>query len=255
MAEHIDALDVLVRRYRWRQAEGTVEMHRGLIAHLTGRLDEAEASYGRAADMLHASGALDADGIALLAFLTLRITQGREAELADAVRGVDSAPDVIADLLALPLIAQGRQDKAREARRVIRPVRRDFFHCLLLTMRGMIVARLGERAEAAEVYADLLPYRGQIGGAGTGSFAVGPVDTVLGDLALLLDRPRDAREHFATAIRWRAVRQRPLGTASAPQTRRLRGRTSHRLSPAPSPIVDIAETSDTGRAGRRQRRW
>ena len=76
-----------------------------------------------------ASGALDADGIALLAFLTLRITQGREDELADAGRGVDSAPDVIADLLALPLIAQGRQDEAREARRIIRPVRRDFFHC------------------------------------------------------------------------------------------------------------------------------
>ena len=85
-------------------------------------------------------------------------------------------------------------------RRVIRPVRRDFFHCLLLTMRGMIVAKLGERAEAVEVTADLLPYRGQIGGAGTGSFAVGPVDIVLGDLALLLDRPRDAREHYAGAI-------------------------------------------------------
>ena len=73
-------------------------------------------------------------------------------------------------------------DKAREVRRVIRPVRRDFFHCLLLTMRGMIVAKLGERAEAAEVTADLLPYRGQIGGElVTSAPTLGPT----------LRRPRD----------------------------------------------------------------
>ena len=108
MAEQVDRLAALVRTYRWRQAEGTIEMHRGLLAHLTGRLDEAEAHYAKGGQLLRASGAMDAEGIALLAFLSLRITQGRVAELWDAVQGIDTAEDVLVDLLAFPLTATGR---------------------------------------------------------------------------------------------------------------------------------------------------
>ena len=46
----------------------------------------------------------------------------------------------------------------------------------------------------------MLPYAGQIGGVGTGSYAAGPVDTVLGDLARLLGREDDARAHYAVAV-------------------------------------------------------
>jgi hypothetical protein len=201
MAEQIDRLHDLVRMYRWRQAEGTIEMHRGLLAHLTGRLDEAEAYYAKGGDLLRASGARDADGIVLLAFLSLRITQGRVAELWDAVQTVDSVEDVLVDLLAFPLTATGRWEQAREVRRAIRPVRSDFFHSFLLTLRGMIVAILRDPIEAATVYPELLAYAGQIGGVGTGSYAAGPVDTVLGDLAVLLGRPDDATSHYAAGLR------------------------------------------------------
>jgi tetratricopeptide (TPR) repeat protein len=201
MAEQIDRLDALVRRYRWRQAEGTIEMHRGLLAHLTGRLDEAEGYYAKGGDLLRASGAIDADGIELLAFLSVRITQGRVAELWDQLAGVISADDVMADLIAFPLTATGRWEQAREARRSIRPVRRDFFHAFLLTLRGMIVATLQDPVEAASVYPELLPYAGQIAGVGTGSYAAGPVDSALGDLALLLGRADDAKAHYTVALR------------------------------------------------------
>ena len=67
-------------------------MHRATIAHLTGRLDEAEAIYAAAAERIRSSGALDADGIIMLAFLTLRITQGRAGELEARRPHVDSGP-------------------------------------------------------------------------------------------------------------------------------------------------------------------
>ena len=197
MAGHVDQIEELVARYRWRQALGLLSMHRGAIAHIAGRLDESEAHYARGAESLRGSGALDAVGITTLAFLTLRMTQGRAAEFTDALTSVDTqAPDVIADLFAIPLLAAGRRAEAIEFRRGIRPVRRDFFHGLLLTMRGIIVAALADPVEAAGVYADLLAYRGQLGGGGSGSYAVGPVDTVLGDLARVLGDREAARQFY-----------------------------------------------------------
>ncbi len=201
MAQHIDEMQKLITQYRWRQAEGIVAMHRATIAHLTGHLDEAEAIYAAAAERIRSGGALDAEGIIMLAFLTIRITQGRVGELEAVGRTVDSqATDVIAELLALVILNQGRPDEARRIRGVIRPIRRDFFHSLLLTLRAMLVIGLAERAEAAGLYPELLKYRGQIAGAGTGSFAAGPVDIVLGDLSAFLGRPVDAGDHYRAAL-------------------------------------------------------
>jgi predicted ATPase len=201
MAEHIEDMQRLITQYRWRQAEGIVAMHRATIAHLTGRLDEAEAIYSMAAERIRSSGALDAEGIIMLAFLTIRITQGRAGEMEAVGHTVDSkATDVIAELLALVVLQQGRPDDARQIRGAIRPIRRDFFRSLFLTLRGMLVIGLAERAEAAGLYPELLPYRGQVAGAGTGSFAAGPVDTVLGDLAAFLGRAGDARDHVRSAL-------------------------------------------------------
>ena len=106
----------------------------------------------------------------------------------------------MAELLALVVLHQGRPDEARQIRGPIRPIRRDFFHSLLLTLRGMVVIGLAEQAEAAGLYPELLMYRGQVAGAGTGSFAAGPVDTVLGDLSAMLGRPMQALDHYRTAL-------------------------------------------------------
>jgi len=198
--EQTELARVLVERYRWRQSRGIVAMNRGMLAHIAGDLDAAEQLYSQGGELIRQSGAVDADGIIAVAWMTMRITQGRVGELESTIRDTGSAADVERDLLAMSLAAQGRVAEARELRRRIRPVRRDFFRSLFLTMRAMTVTALAERSEAASVYEELLDYEGQIGGAGGSAFALGPVDTALGDLALLLGRREAAAAHYAAGL-------------------------------------------------------
>ncbi|WP_037205022.1 BTAD domain-containing putative transcriptional regulator [Rhodococcus opacus] len=197
---HMGIQSELADRYQFQQAQATREMSRAMVAHLTGDLAAAERHYGRGHELMTRAG-LDADSVFALAQFTLRLTEGRAGELEAVIETVDSAAtDVIADLHALALLGNRKPDRAREVRRHLRPVRRDFFHSLMMSLRGIVVAQLGERDEAAAVHAELSPYSGRIGGGDTAAFAVGPVDTILGDLEVLLDRPEDARTHYAAAL-------------------------------------------------------
>ena len=201
MAEHVEKVAELVDRFRWSQAAALVAMMRGTIAHLTGQLADAEAHYRTATERLMSSGAFDAAGIGLLALLTVRVTDHRVAELVDVLGQIDTRADaLIADLRALPLLAVGRRDEAAHGRHDLPPVPHNFFRSLVLTFRGMVAAALADPVEAARVAPELRVYRGQVGGGGTGSFVVGPVDTVLGDLALVLGRPDEARELWRDAL-------------------------------------------------------
>ena len=198
--EQTELAGALVERYRWRQSRAIVAMNRGMLAHVAGDLEAAERLYAQGAELIRQGGALDADGIVALAWVTMRITQGRMGELESTLRNTDSAADVMQDLLALSLAAQGRLAEARDLRRQVMPVRRDFFRSLFLTVRAMTVSALAERSEAAAVYEELLDYSGQIAGVGGSAFALGPVDTALGDLALLLGRLDTAAVHYTAGL-------------------------------------------------------
>ncbi|MGW0041695.1 BTAD domain-containing putative transcriptional regulator [Rhodococcus sp. NPDC003348] len=199
--EHLRHNEALADRYRWRQAQATNAMVHGMLAHATGDLDGAESRYLRAHREFLGHGGFDADGILLMALLSLRVTQGRTGEFEVLLESLDTAaPDMLIDPLTLALVANGKAGSAPPLRVGMRPVRSDFFHGLLLTLRGVAVAALGSRDEAADLYPALSAYSGQIGGADTGSFALGPVDTVLADLALLLDRPEAAGTHLTAAL-------------------------------------------------------
>ncbi|WP_420124702.1 BTAD domain-containing putative transcriptional regulator [Nakamurella sp.] len=224
MAEHVERVAELVEKFRWSQAAALVAMMRGTMSHLTGRLADAETHYRTATEKLMSSGAFDAAGIGLLALLTVRVTDHRVAELAEVLGQIDTSDDaLVADLRALPLLALGRRDEAARGRHDLPPVPYNFFRSLLLTFRGKVASDLADPVEAARVDLELRAYRGQVGGGGTGSFVAGPVDTVLGDLALVLGRPDEARDLWRSGLAlaercgnpwWAAEARQRLGVAA-----------------------------------------
>ncbi|MBF6073448.1 AAA family ATPase [Nocardia beijingensis] len=218
--EHLDAATALADRYQWRQAQVANTMARGLLALTSGDADAAERHYLRANEMLTRAGILNAGGILLMAVFAVRWQQGRAGELAGLVDGfAGSAPqasvDATVDFQVLALLAGGDRAAAERVRRRARPVRHDLFRSLFLTLRGMTVAALGTPQEAGALYRDLLPYRDRLGGADTGSYVVGPVDTVLGDLAARRGEPGSAAEHYRAALRVARLCGNPVWIAAA----------------------------------------
>jgi hypothetical protein len=105
-----------------------------------------------------------------------------------------------ADLYALALVAVGR---AAEARRIVAdlpPARRDYFFDLVMAFRGLRALALEDRVTAREAYQELLPYEDHITGGACAVASVGPVGQILGDLAIFLERPAAAAEHYRHAV-------------------------------------------------------
>ncbi|WP_063002039.1 BTAD domain-containing putative transcriptional regulator [Nocardia mikamii] len=203
---HLEAATVPADRYQWRQAQAANAMARGLLALVGGDADDAERRYLEAAELLSRTGIFNAGTLPLMALFTVRLYQGRAGELAETIAEfVRSAPadtaDATVDFHALVLLAAGDREGAARVRRRARPVPEDLFRSLFLTLRAMVVVALGTAEEAVAIYRDLLRYRDRLGGADTGSFTVGPVDLVLGDLAALCGDPHLAAEHHRAALR------------------------------------------------------
>jgi hypothetical protein len=166
-----------------------------------GRLVFSDNIAGRAAQSRRAHGSVDAEGLALLSLFTLRLTAGRLAELVPALQALHQVFGAMAaDPLALALDASGRRAEAERIYRSGGWPRPDFFQVLLIALRGMAAVAVGARDDAPAIRERLLPFADQLAGGGTGSFIVGPVGQVLGDLALLLGRPDEAREHYQRAL-------------------------------------------------------
>lgn len=192
----------LADRYQFRQAQVTLRMTDGFLACAVGRLEDAEREYASVGHTMRRMAAVDADGVAGLGILLVRLTQGRIGEMEPMLRGLHGIyGDVVADVLALSLASLGRLDEARAVhRRSPAQPRHDFLKLLFLAIRGLTVAVLGEREEAQAAYDSLLPYADRIAGASTAVYVLCPVGQVLGDLAALLDRPGDAARHYTAAL-------------------------------------------------------
>ncbi|KXP00583.1 BTAD domain-containing putative transcriptional regulator [Tsukamurella pseudospumae] len=199
---HLAEMDRLVGMFRWGQAIASNLLIHAMLAHAGGRFAEAAEQYRGAGDVFARQRIADGAGMIALAQFSVRLSLGDVAEFAEVLGAIDSsAGDVLCDPVALALLSAGRRSDAERVRRAVRPVRRDFFHSLLLTTRGIAVAAIGGHDEVVDVYDELLRYSGELGGADTGCYVVGPVDTVLGDLAARLGGPARAADHYRAAAR------------------------------------------------------
>jgi hypothetical protein len=172
-----------------------------MLAHRAGRPDDAEPIYVEAVARMARAGSVHAEAFLLIALCTLRLTQGRMAELAEPIRAsAERYPDA-ADALALALVAAGRPDEARAARARPVPLRPDYFFTVFATIRALAVVALGARDEAAALVDSLRPWRDQLPGAISSTVVMQPVALTLGHLCRLLDRDAEADEHFRHAER------------------------------------------------------
>ncbi|MEV4394990.1 BTAD domain-containing putative transcriptional regulator [Nonomuraea sp. NPDC049607] len=191
-----EALD-LARAYRMPEAISAAEIALATLDLVEGRFTDAERLYAEATAHMERAGSVHA-GFRGLALAVIRLNDGTLGDHLDDVRALHEAlGPMVADLLALALLAAGRGDEARTSPGPIRP---DFFFTFLTSLRAMATVALNDRDAAAEIYADLLPHRdGPPAGVESLSLALRPVAHTLGELALLLGRADEAAAHFARA--------------------------------------------------------
>ncbi|KAB2344529.1 AAA family ATPase [Actinomadura rudentiformis] len=182
--EHAAAADRLAERYELPLVGVFTEWYAALRLAVTGRTDEAEPAYRRAATRLSGTGMRGVeDGILPLALLSLRLQARRPfADLAD----MDFGPY---EPWARPLIlnTEGKHQEAKEAARAIPKSPHD----LLFEARTCLHARAlvelgGDRAALGKLHAELQPAAGELAGAGSGMLTLGPVSDYLNELTAAL---------------------------------------------------------------------
>ncbi len=198
---HLDEASAVARRYRLVEAQAVLLCSEGMLAHIAGRYDESERHYTRATAMLERQGSLHAVGFLGMAVFTLRMSQGRLAEIEPMLGELARSYAIGADAWAVALVEQGRHDEARAARVAPAQLPSDYFTTFFATVRAKAVVALGAADEAPALVALLAPLHDQLGGALSTSLAVQPVAHTLGELHRLLGDHAAAAGFFAEAER------------------------------------------------------
>lgn len=198
---HFDEFGRLARQFQSREAQSVHLAGQAFLAQVQGDPESAARLYGETAELLTRSGAHNAEATLLTGRATTLLMEQRIGELQPLLDALyDRVGKPAADMYALALAANGHEERARTVRGDVDPVLPDYFQSLRLTARALAVVRLDARDEAPAVYEELSTFAGEISGAASATFTVGPVDTALGDLAVLLERPDDAADHYRSAL-------------------------------------------------------
>ncbi|NUP30955.1 MAG: transcriptional regulator, partial [Streptomycetaceae bacterium] len=210
----IDACADLARTHRMPGPTAVADCAQATLAHIAGRLDEAEALYREASAGMARQGSPHAEGFLDLALAAIAAGEGRLAEVLPRARVLRSQYGLfVNDLLTACLAAAGHTDEARALLRTARPIQTDFLFRMFATLRATAMAAIGHTDGAAELYDILLPYRDAPPPSSGFTLAMPPVAATLADLADLLGRTEAAAEHRANAAVIAARWETSLGSA------------------------------------------
>ncbi|MFE6826213.1 BTAD domain-containing putative transcriptional regulator [Streptomyces sp. NPDC057690] len=208
MRRHVTEGLRIARRYGLVWAQGLSTVTWAMLETIAGRFDAAEATYLEARGLLERVGAHHADSLHALAWFTIRLAQGRPAEVEPVMREVYArvgAP--VGAAFALVLIRLGRLDEAGEVG-LSPKVPTDHLYGMELDYRAEIAVRLRDTDAARPLVADLSQVCDQLGSAVGGAYATRPLAQALGDLHRLLGEHPAAVENYALAERvahsWKA---------------------------------------------------
>ncbi|MGW3912742.1 BTAD domain-containing putative transcriptional regulator [Streptomyces sp. NPDC005070] len=192
---------VLARRYRLVWAQGLSAAASAMLAAVTGRFDVAEARYAEADTLLQRVGAHHATGLRTLALISMRLLQGRAADIEPMVHAVyESAGGSVSVARALVLARLGRLDEARAVPVSPEPMR-DHLYGLELDFRSQLAVLVGDHAGAVALTGHLEPLRDQLAGAAGVAYASRPLAHALADLYRFLGEHRRAADAYALAER------------------------------------------------------
>ncbi|MEU4167022.1 BTAD domain-containing putative transcriptional regulator [Streptomyces sp. NPDC026665] len=192
---------VLARRYRLVWAQGLGAATSAMLAAVSGRFDVAEAGYAEADGLLQRVGAHHATGLRTLGLISMRLLQGRTADIEPMVHAVyESAGDSVSVARALVLARLGRLDEARTVPVPPEPVR-DHLYGLELDFRAQLAVLVGDHASAVRLTGHLEPLRDQLAGAAGAAYASRPLAHALADLHRFLGEHQRAADAYALAER------------------------------------------------------
>lgn len=209
--QEIASVEAMATELRQPRAMLFAPLHHGCRAATAGQFDEAERLNARSVAIAARVGGTIGDLAATAQLLSIRIQQGRVAELEDAVRALANRhPGMVAVqcTLALILLQSGRRPQARaELERLtsagIAGFPRDNTHILMLALISEVAAELGDQERSRSLYSWLEPYAGRWV-VSPSAAALWPVNRTLGRLATVyapaevaLRLIRSAREQAA----------------------------------------------------------
>jgi tetratricopeptide (TPR) repeat protein len=196
----VEQAAVLSRKFQLRQGTFIANVMLAEYELVTGDAERAAGMYVEEFEYQRSVGSVDAGAALLLGLTMVRFAQGRLDELLPELRAGYREVPAIGHLLGLALAETGRLDEARALLDELDEPRGDYLWQLLACVRAHVVAAVGDAGRAARLYDALLPFAGQVAGAGTTGFVFAPVAGALGRLARVLDRPDDAGRHFEQAL-------------------------------------------------------